>query len=80
MTQGRAPHGARGLKPDENDGERANLSRAPHGARGLKLLILRERKSKAHRRAPHGARGLKLGTLANGGGRTTVVPRMGRVD
>ena len=39
MTQGRAPHGARGLKPDENDGERANLSRAPHGARGLKLIF-----------------------------------------
>ena len=55
---GRAPHGARGLKFVRDDIGPASRSRAPHGARGLKfhlLLVLGLDTS----RAPHGARGLK---------------------
>ena len=70
-AQGRAPHGARGLKLNPFDGFAAGLSRAPHGARGLKPRI-RLRCGRNYRRAPHGARGLKLqgcGCPAGCGGR-----------
>ena len=60
MSEGRAPHGARGLKLAVLMPAQWMYCRAPHGARGLKY----RGPDKAFRvagRAPHGARGLKFG-------------------
>ena len=54
----RAPHGARGLKPEIRHKAKGLVGRAPHGARGLKHSQ-HTKENADNRRAPHGARGLK---------------------
>ena len=57
---GRAPHGARGLKFGVSvQNPKADYRRAPHGARGLKFCIPVQNPKANYCRAPHGARGLK---------------------
>ena len=42
LGNGRAPHGARGLKPDSTARQMRRTGRAPHGARGLKQVYHRQ--------------------------------------
>ena len=75
---GRAPHGARGLKPLSVLLSHALFGRAPHGARGLKQLCFLPLKKFPLSRPAWGAwiETHVLPAQASQG----VAPRMGRVD
>ena len=57
-TEGRSPHGERGLKCIILRSSKKVIRRSPHGERGLKLICLIWL-SLASGRSPHGERGLK---------------------
>jgi len=76
----RAPHGARGLKPEP---QASNIdwaeSRPPRGA-WIETVWTISQRAISPSRAPHGARGLKQLPRCGMGRRDVVAPPTGRVD
>ena len=80
INRGRAPRGARGLKPSSAAlFSKGRLSRPAWGA-WIETRQLPAGCRRGKSRAPRGARGLKRSLAAAGQVAAAVAPRVGRVD
>ena len=80
MTAGRAPHGARGLKPGLHGWQSAGQRSRPAWDAWIETVTAKIGTVTFPGRAPHGARGLKPEVVEVEQYTAEVAPRMGRVD